>query len=165
MKDPAVKLDQFLHRELTEDVKSMLITINEKGNYELFGKYTIVPTNRGYFNVVLVHPYAHTEEFTTIRNAVTWCIFDNHKKYREASRIKELDLRLCSKDMDIAVQKKILKKAKDMNTKWVHIIKLEEHTLRKRQIMEELNSHINTSKFLQLQKFKTKKELGFNKIR
>jgi hypothetical protein len=165
MKDPTVKIDQFLNKELSSELKSLMITTTERGNYELFGKYRIVPTSQGYCKVVLLSPYDHTEEFTSIKNAVTWCIFDSHKKYREANRIKDLDLRLCSKDVDIAVQKRMIKKAKDMDSKWVHIIKLEEDSIKKRAMLEELNSHINISKFLQLQKFKTRKELGFSNLR
>jgi len=158
------KLENFFKKELTTELKDVLMINDGQNNYELFGKYHISPTSTGYFKVSLKSTY-DTYEFANVRNAVTWCIFDNAKRYSEANRIKDLDLKLCSMEVDLAIHKKMAKNTKDTNNKWIYIIKLQEDALKKKMMIREINSYINTSKIIQAQKFSKTKKPGFNHMR
>ncbi len=158
------KLEKFFNRELTSALKDVMIINDGGNNYELFGKYYVSPTPSGYFKVTL--KTTHDEyEFANVRNAVTWCIFDNVKKYSDANRIKDLDLKLCSMEVDLAIHKKMVKNTKDTNNKWIYIIKLQEDTLKKKMMLNEMSSYINTSKIIQAQKFSKTKKPGFSHMR
>jgi hypothetical protein len=148
------KFEKFFEREIST-VKDVMILPDADGSYELFGKYKIYPSKGGYYRVSVFS--TDTEyEFTNIKNAVTWCTFDNVKKYYEAGRIKDLDLRLCSMEVDIAIHQKLANKTKDKNNRWIYLTKYEEDLLKKKAMLKELNSYINTSKLIQAQKFKSK---------
>jgi hypothetical protein len=159
----ATKFEQFIKRELTDDIKN-LIVYQENGVYELFGKYVIRSTNDGYYKVT-THPFAGEHLFVTIKNAVSWCTFDNAKRYHEARRIKDLDLRIASIDFDINIHKRMVKNAENIENKWIYIIKLEEDTFKKKMMLTEINSYINTSKMLQANRFSQKKQPVFSRLR
>jgi hypothetical protein len=158
------KLEKFFNKELTSELKDVMIINDGDNNYELFGKYYISPMSSGYFKVTVKTSY-DTHDFASVKNAVAWCTFDNAKKYSEANRIKDLDLRLCSMEVDLAIHKKMVKNTKDSNNKWIYIIKLQEDTLKKKMMLREINSYINTSKTIQAQKFSKTKQPGFNHMR
>lgn len=162
-KSAAVKFEQFVKRELTDELKSVIV-YQENGVYELFGKYIITSTKDGYYKVTM-KPFAGEHLFVTIRNAVSWCTFDSARKYYEARRIKELDLRLASIDFDIDIHKRMVKKNGNTEDKWIYIIKLQEDTLKKKLMLTEINSYINTSKTLQAHRFSQKKQPIFNRLR
>jgi hypothetical protein len=162
-KSAAVKFEQFLKRELTDELKSVIV-YQENGVYELFGKYVITSTNDGYYKVTM-KPFADEHLFVTVKNAVTWCTFDIVKQYREANRVKELDLKIASIDFDITIHKRMVTKANDSDNKWIYIIKLQEDALKKKLMLTEINSYINTSKMLQAHRFSQKKQPIFNRLR
>lgn len=158
------KLEKFFTKELTTELKDIMIINDGGNNYELFGKYYISPSSAGYFKVTVKSSH-DTHDFASVKNAVAWCTFDNVKKYTSANRIKDLDLRLCSMEVDLAVHKKMVKNTKDSNNKWIYIIKLQEDNLKKKMMLKEINSYINTSKTIQAQKFSKTKQPGFNHMR
>jgi|688.fasta_scaffold16299_15 hypothetical protein len=158
------KLEKFFTKELTSELKDVMIINDGGNNYELFGKYFVSPTPSGYFKVSIKTAY-EVHEFANVRNAVTWCIFDNAKKYSEANRIKDLDLRLCSMEVDLAIHKKMAKNAKDPSNKWIYLIKLQEDNLKKKMMLNEMSSYINTSKTIQAQKFRKTKKPDFSHMR
>lgn len=164
MVDVNKKFEKFLERELTGTLKDVIVIADKDGTYELFGKYKIYPTRGGYYKVSIFSTDI-VYEFANVKNAVTWCTFDNAKKFHEADRIKDLDLRLCSMEVDIAIHQKMASKAKDMNTKWIYITKYEEDILKKRIMINELKSYINTSKMIQAQKFNKTKGPNFSHMR
>ena len=146
------KLDTFFGNQLKSDIQDVLITKDSNGRYSLFGKYSIVPTNIGYHKVVsgtMEYPIV----FVQLKNAVTWCTLVNANKHKEAKRVVDLDLRLCSIDFDLTVHRNILKKTTESDAKWVYIIKVQEDIFKRRVIVEEINSYINSSKTIQHRKF------------
>lgn len=157
------KLENFLTQQLSGDLRTILITTDDNGNYQLFGKYVIIPTKGGYYKVVVNATEEY--EFGTVKHAVAWCTFDQSKKYREAKRIKELDLKLCSMEVDIAIHKKMAKNAKDDSLKCIYITKLQEDGIKKKIMLREINSYINTSKMIQAQRFEQKKQPNFSHLR
>lgn len=164
MVDVKKKFEKFLERELTGSLKDVIVIADKDGTYELFGKYKIYPVKAGYYKVSIFNTDS-VHEFANVKNAVTWCTFDNVKKFHEANRIKDLDLRLCSMEVDIAIHQKMASRSKDINTKWIYITKYEEDILKKRMMLKELNSYINTSKMIQAQKFSKTKGPSFSQMR
>ena len=157
------KFEKFLERELPT-IKDVVVFADDDGTYELFGKYKIYPVRGGYYKVSIYNTDT-THEFANVKNAVTWCTFDNVKKYHEANSIKDLDFRLCSMEVDIAIHQKMASKTKDKNNRWIYITKYEEDVLKKKQMLKELNSYINTSRMIQAQKFNKTKGPTFSHMR
>lgn len=154
------KFDKFLKHELAGSLKDVIIIAEKDGTYILFGKYRITPID-GSFEVTIFHTDT-VHEFMNIKNAVAWCTFYNVKKYHEARRIKELDLKLSSMEIDISIQQRMANKnANDPNMKWVYIVKYQEALRKKKVMLNELLSYINTSKMIQDQLFSKTKGSGF----
>lgn len=158
------KFEKFLQRELTEALTDVIVLADKDGSYELFGKYSIYPLKNGYFKVRVLET-EKTHYFSKVRNAVTWCTFDHIQKSYEAKRIKELDSRLSSIEVDIAVHQRMASLTNDINNKWIYINKYKEDMLKKRMMVNELNSHINTSKTIQTQKFSKTKGSSLRQMR
>jgi hypothetical protein len=147
------KFDKFLTDELS-DLTDILI-IKDRNNYILFNKYKISSSNRSVI-VKTLGQYGVEHEFSSIRNAVTWCTLDNEKRYQEANRMIDLDLKLSSKDFTIQVYKKIYKNNPFETHRLIYETKLEEEELKKYHMLNELNRFIEISKNIQSQKFKSK---------
>jgi hypothetical protein len=152
-----IKLNQFFENELKSDLKEVLISKDQRGRYYLFGKYTIVPTKRGLYRVFAKDIDI---EFENMRNAAAWCTLHHAKKYREARRIEDLDLRLSSIDTDLLVHRHMLKKRND-SSKWIYMNKIQEDTVKRRRILDEIKSYINSSKIIQTGKFNNQSNFRF----
>ena len=138
------KLDKFFDNQLKSDIQDVLITKDNNGKYSLFGKYFIVPTRVGYHKVIsgtMESPI----EFSQLKNAVTWCTLINANKRKEAKKVVDLDLRLCSIDFELSVHRNILKKTTESDARWVYIMKVQEDIFKRRMVVEEINSYINSS--------------------
>lgn len=162
--DVDTKFEKFLQREMTDALTDVIVLADKDGSYELFGKYAIYPLKSGNFKVRDLET-EKTHIFSNVKNAVTWCTFDHVQKMHEANRIKDLDSRLSSIEVDIAVHQRMVSLAKDANSKWLYINKYREDILKKRMLANELNSHINTSKMIQAQKFSRTKGPGLRQTR
>ena len=156
----ATKLDQFFTREINADLKDVLITCDKLGRYSLFGKYTIIPTKEEYYKVTVSG--ASSCEFASMKHALTWCIFSNSAKIREARRIQMLDMKLCSIDVDLAVHRRMLKIATDQVARDIYLTKVQEDTIKRKLIVEEINSYINNSRQIQVRKFVKSDKLHFS---
>jgi hypothetical protein len=143
------KLNRFFEEELQSELRDILITKDSNGSYSLFGKYTITPTKNGYYKVKSNYLYV---EFTTIKNALAYVTLHNAKKYTAANRIQHLDLSLCSVNVELQVHRNILKSKVDPANRLIYIIKIQEDTIKKRRIVEEIKSYINSS--IQIQSYR-----------
>lgn len=148
------KINQFLYRELFHKMGDIAIFKYEDGTYELFNKYYIVEKN-GYY---VIQPKSSDDEknFSSLRNAVTWCSFDNRNKFSQANRIEYLDTMISGMDANIVVHKNLISRAKDIENKLIYIAKMSEEQAKKKQMVEEMSSFINESKNWQTRKFATK---------
>jgi hypothetical protein len=144
------KLNNFFENELKSDLKDLLITRDQKGRYSLYGRYTIVPNKKGLFRV---YTRDINVEFELLRNALAWCVLHHAKKSREASRIEELDLKLSSVKTDLLIHKNMLRKNSKKDTKWIYINKIQEDNIKKYTILNEIKTHINSSRCIQNNKF------------
>mgnify|MGYP001809785450 CR=1 FL=1 len=145
-----IKLNQFFEDELKSDLKEVLITKDQTGRYSLFGKYTVVPTKQGWFKVFSKDI---SVEFETIRNAVAWCTLHHAGKMREAKRVQALDLQLASVYTDLLVHRQMLRKHLGRDSRWIYVTKLQEDTRKRKQILNEIKSYINSSKMIQNRNF------------
>jgi hypothetical protein len=150
----AAKIAHFIDNELSSDIQEVMMTKDISGKYYLFNKYIVVNVKSNY--KVFCLRSSDRMEFTRLKNAVAWCILTNAGKYGDARRIEALDLKLSSIDVDIAVHKNRIKNSSSNFTTIVSITKLQEDNFKRRQIMYELAGHINRSKLIQDQNFRTK---------
>ncbi len=148
------KLNKFFEEELQSELRNVLITKDASGTYSLFGKYTITPSN-GYFKVKAKNLYV---EFTTLKNALAYVTLHHAEKYREANRIQRLDLSLCSVNVELQVHRNILK---NTDNKLLYMIKIQEETIKKRRIVEEIKSYINSSIRIQATRFTQSEKPNF----
>ena len=146
----AAKLNKFFDDELCSDLKDVLITKDVFGKYTLFGKYTIIPVSDGQFKV---RGKDASFIFSTIKNALAYVTLIHAGKYSEANRVRYLDLSLCSINLDLAIHRNILKNRTDDGERILYIIKIQEDTIKKRRIIDEIKTHINNSVRIQTRRF------------
>lgn len=147
------KIDQFINKQLiTDELKNVIVVPSPDGSYELFDRYKITKSNSG-FLVTFIKPFDQKFEFASMKNAVAWCTLDNDRRYRDANKILELDLKLSSNDLNMQIHKKLAKKAKSVESKLIYINKWEEESRKKRLMTAELEIFINKSRYIQNQKF------------
>ena len=151
----ATKLAKFIDSGLSSDIQDILVTKEHAGKYTLFGKYSIILNKRGFY-AVFSSKTMTLNEFSSLKIATSWCVFDHLGRHRDGRRLEHLDLKLCSIAVDIAVHKNKIKSSTDTATNLIYTIKLQEDNFRRRQTLQEIKLYINNSRALQEQKFKTK---------
>jgi hypothetical protein len=147
-------LSNFIDSELDTDLQEVLFTKDNQGKYYLFGKYVIVRLNNLY--KVYCLDTRNKVDFLSLKNATAWCVLRNSGDNQGASRIHNLDLKLSSIDIDIAVHKNKIKNAKNNFGTLISITKLQEDTYKRRWLVSELSHYINQSKRIQNNKFNAK---------
>lgn len=141
-------------KELVTKIKDLFIVRENDGTYNLFGKYLIKQNQHGTYSVnVLDNDDRITLEFSSLRNAVTWCVFEKNRKYKEIKRIHELDDFLSSIDAMIAQHRRLIERNKNSEDKHIFMAKLFEERLKKRKAIEEMNEYASLSKHWQTKKF------------
>lgn len=151
------RVTNFLSKALTKTMKDLVIFKNDDGTYEFFNKYLITEDPDGAFTVEIKGSYTQTT-FSSLKNAVTWCIFINRNKYDKASRIEQLDAKMSSLDMAMDVHRNLIKTSKTLDSKLIYLAKLSEEQARKQTMVYELTTYINESKYLQAQRFGNKSQ-------
>jgi hypothetical protein len=150
-------LNQITKAISKHDLRSLqdiAIFQDELGRYSLFGTYLITKEN-GNFNVTLETAYTFYE-FSTLKNAVTWCTLDKRNRIIDAKRMVQLDKKLTSLDTAILVHTNLVKKTKSPEDRLIYLAKLSGEKLEKRKILEEIDTYINESKRWQTQRFDRK---------
>ena len=98
------KLDSFFSADLEKTVADVIILQHSTGGYELFNKYDLYKENN--FVKVMVR-YTHTiKEFSSLKVAMSWCIYDKRNKITEAKRLEQLDQLLTGINVAINSHKK-----------------------------------------------------------
>lgn len=148
------KLSKFVSKELTNSLGDIAIFRNPDGSYMLFNDYTIMKNDNYEYTVVVDNQYV---SLSSLRNAVTWCIYNKRHKTSESHRIVELDNMLGRIDTAILIHKKLMRNSKDVNDKLVHLAKLSQEQLKKKYVEYELSEYVNESKDWQQRKFNQKR--------
>ena len=151
----ATKLAKFIDSGLNSDIKDILVTKESANKYTLFGKYNVTLNKRGFYSVFSTTTMRF-KEFSTLKTATAWCVFDQVGKYRNSDRLESLDLKLSSISTEIAVHKNMVKNASDVDAKLIYTTKLQEDNRKRRITLQEINFYINSSRALQEQKFRSK---------
>jgi hypothetical protein len=147
-------LSNFIDNELDTDLQEVLFTKDAQGKYYLFGKYVIARLDNLY--KVYCLDTRNKVDFLSLKNATAWCVLRNSGDNHGASRIHNLDLKLSSIDIDIAVHKNKIRNAKSNFGTLISITKLQEDTYKRRWLVSELSQYINQSKRIQNNKFNAK---------
>jgi len=141
------------NKDFTKKIHDLLIIKNDDGSYYLFGKY-LITQNHGLYTLSVQDEDSETYLFSSLKNAVTWCVFANNKKYKEVKRIAELDSLVSSLDVSIAQHKKLVNnRQKDKEDRYIYLAKLYEEKLKKQQVLNEITEFVNLSKYMQTKKF------------
>lgn len=154
MKD-LTKVEKFLEKEFKSKITDVCIVQTKNGTFELFNEYFIDKKPNGIYTVRAAL-YFGDHEFTSVKNAFSWCIFHKQKRYNLTKRIEELDLLLSSIDTVMIQQRKLLKNAKGLENKLIFTAKLHENKVKKHTMQKELLKYINISKKWQIKKFLNK---------
>ena len=151
MTDIADKVLEFLMKEFYQNMTDVAIFKNDDGSYELFNKYYISKTTNGY--KVSLKYFSQQKIFASLKNAVTWCIFENGNKYSQAKRIEFLDQMIEGMEMNMEVHKRLIKKTKDADSRIIYVSKLVEDQAKKKKMVKELASYVTEAKTAQAKKF------------
>ena len=146
------KINKFLTKELIQNMGDIVIFKNENNTYELFNQYIIQPhINNGYKIICKFNSVEKT--FSSVKNAVAWCVFDRNQKINECNRIQEIDVFLDSVELEIILCKKYLKRQTNIDSKLLYLNKLKENQEKKKRLAGELDEFIKLSKYWQDKKF------------
>ena len=148
-----MKSDQEFDRMFRQEFKDItpnLLWQNDAGEYEVFGKYRIIPQRPGY------QVFCSATEvgiFHITKSALSWCIAHKFNAYNTARDILVLDNKLGAITSDIVVRTAIAERS----TKWEFRdsigTKLETKIIRKKQVENELTKCVNWAKYIQYKGF------------
>ena len=136
-----------------KDIKELFIVQEDDGSYNIFGTYLIAKTGELYYVSYINDPYVLPIEFSNLRYAVTYCVFDKNRKDKETKRLCELDRCIGSLNVNIAQHEKMVKKS-SVPDKFIYVAKLNEEKLKKRKFLQELEQYLSVSKYIQTNKYK-----------
>lgn len=144
---------------LQKKIKDLFIVQENDGTYNLFGTYIVCPQTNGTFRVNVVDSDYHRDavELSTLKYAVSWCVFEKNNKHKERERLYELDQTLSSLNVNLAQHKKLAEKAQ-LPDKFIYLAKLNEDKLKKRKAMEELEQYTTLSRYIQSKKYTESKD-------
>lgn len=142
-----------IKKDLAEKLRDVLIIKNDDGTYNLFAKYTIKNMNGNYKVYVDDFEDSKTCEFSSLKNAVTWCVFDKNNKFKDVRRIAELDEQLASITYNILQHTRLCSVAKTDEDKSIYMAKLIEEKRKKKRLFDEMQDYITISKHWQSKKY------------
>lgn len=142
------KLAQLAEKELPHLMNKLII--QDDCGFDVFGKYRIEKTNRGY---AVKNSANNFGTFRHTRTALAWCIADNLHDYNLASRIVNLENISVRYHNDIECRSGIAHKTSS-GSQWETI----NHKLSRRQqqvlaVDSELEKCINKAKYYQIRGF------------
>lgn len=111
----------------------------------VFGEYFILKISDGYR--VLSRRTFTEAEFTSIRNALAWVIFEHQGRFRDSRRIAQLDSMISSLDVEINLHQRSKNKA-DSSRYIITLNKIQNEIARKQSLSIELDKYLNQVKQL-----------------
>lgn len=149
------KISQFLSKEFLQNMSDISMIQHKDGSYEFFNRYTVRQVKIGY--EVHLKYNSDIKMFSSLKNALTWCIFENRTKFTQARRIEYLDNMLAGTEVSIEVHKNLIRKTSNTENQLIYIAKLSEEQAKRKQMILELASFVNESKNWQTRKFVAKR--------
>lgn len=151
----ANRIAEFFNNKLLNKVGDVSIFQNDDGSYELFNRYYITHNSNGY--KITLNYNSDEKLFSSLKNAVAWCIFENRKKYQKAQRIEYLDKIIIGIEVNMEIHRRLIKRSKDTETKLIFIAKLSDEQSKRKRLISEIQGYIDESKILQTKKFDAKR--------
>jgi hypothetical protein len=149
------KFNRMFSTKEMEDLQDISIFEISKDDYVVFKRYFVKKNSKTDIDVVLSNgDLVHS--FSSMRNAICWCIFDKRGKYVLADRIITLDRSISNEEVQINVHKNLFKKAKNTDDKLIFLAKLNEDKFRRSTMYQELESYVGQSDYWQKHQFKLK---------
>jgi len=127
-----------------------LIWKNESGEYEVFGKYRIVPLRPGYR---VVCNDSDVGVFSSTRTALSWCIADKNYAYNTARELLRTDAKWSMLANDITVRAAIGDRSKNPEQRETILTKLESKIIHKKVLENQLNNYVKWAKYCQQRGF------------
>jgi hypothetical protein len=143
------EFDRIFRQEF-KDITPNLIWQNDSGEYEVFGKYRIVPNRPGY---CVFCSASKIGIFNSTKSALSWCIADKFNAYNTARELLTLDNKLGALTADIAVRTAIGERSKNWEFRDSIGTKLESKIIQKKQVENELAKCVNWAKYCQQRGF------------
>lgn len=140
------KLKQLLKEELIKELQHIYIKYDNK-DLVLFGDYRIRKNKDDRYEVVKTFfDRYHIEVFNNVKNAVTYSVLHKNGKREDAKKLVYLDSCLDTIDLEIKIHTNIYHKATDMSKRGIYLTKLQTDYIKKKQVLEEIKTIINSSK-------------------
>lgn len=147
-------LKRILDKDNVDELKKFIIYPDNQG-YIMYDEYLVRPSSNGDCVIEKFNTYT-VKRFNSLRNAVMWATLDKSNKIMSAKKVEELDIMLASTDSHIQLQKRLLKNSKNSDSTSLAHTKLNEESIKKSNIVKELEYFVVVSTALQ--------ELNFNKL-
>jgi hypothetical protein len=145
--------------DIISDLKDIVIFEIDRNTYELFQKYQIKCTQGAYTIVTKFSNVSHV--VSTLKTAVSWCIYDYYGKMYEANLIVDMDRQIYDLENKIKIQEKILQNKKiNSEARAVYEIKKESNIRKKQTAVRILANSVQHANYLQRQKFNSKSKLS-----
>lgn len=144
-----IEFERMLVAEF-KNLESNLVWQNEHGDYELFGKYKIIPLKPGY---QVCYCDQEVEVFSSTRTALSWCIADKYSNYTLAQKLLTIDRKLELLKNDIFVRSAVADRSKQAQFREDISTKLETKIIYKKVLEIELTKCVNWAKYRQQRGF------------
>lgn len=144
-------LKRILDKDNIDEIKKHIIYPDENG-YIMYDEYLIKTPSPGDYVIEKFNTYT-VKKFNSLRNAVIWATLDKSNKIMYARKVEELDILLASTDSHIQLQQQLLKSRKTTDSMSLAYTKLNEESLKKINIVKELDNFASISNTLQDRQF------------
>lgn len=139
---------------IQKKIKEVFIVHENDGSYNLFGSYVVNQQPTGVYKVSAIDSKYPVDpvEFSSLKYAVSYCVFEKNNKRKEKQRLVELDEIINSLDVNMAQHQKLAQKA-SATDKSIYLAKLLEDKLKKKQAISEIQRYTALSRYIQDKKF------------
>lgn len=127
------------------------IIVKVKDDFVVFNRYKISPVDDGYFRLYRHGTLVH--DFTNSRNALAYCILENHARIEEAQHLLNSDKRIQRLEVNIDRQSHIIQTTKDADRRELMAMRLTEDVAQRGQVKIKLKGTIELAKYYQQKGF------------
>jgi len=149
------KFNKIISSSVVDEIESISILEVDPNIFVVFGKYQMHKKSKSEIIVAPIHSDP-VHAFTSMRNAICWCIHDLRGKYVAASRIIALDRNIASEEAQLAVHRNLFNKAKNTDDKLIYLAKMNEDKFKRSSMHRELEDLVSESDYWQKNKFRLK---------
>lgn len=139
------KLMQLLKEELIKELRHVYIKY-ENRDLVLFGDYRIRKNKDERYEVTNSFIDESLEVFNSVKNAVTYSVLHKNGKREDVKKLVYLDTHLDTIELEIKIHTNIYHKATDVGKRGIYLTKLQTDYIKKKQVLEDLKTIINSSK-------------------